>query len=212
MTITTLPALTPLLLRRSLSSSFTLHLWSCSLEQFSLTTKLLPCSIRVRTHFHLSSFIPPSLYVLISNHHRGRPYNTDLRDSVHVFSSLSCGSPLRSRWSLGGTAVHAISADLSSTFQVDFSPSPFSTSSSGRQCYLAATSLATASRPGSHSDFSQSCRKFIPEKDLARLPTYIFPDHNRDLYWLVNRSPPLSRRESWILPERGCGLLVLLSL
>ena len=77
----------------------------------------------------------------------------------------------------------------------------------GRRRSLLPVSNTTASRRGSHSDFR--CRKVIPEKDLAGVPTEMLPDHNR-LLWLVNEILP-SRRESGILPERGCGSPVFLS-
>ena len=75
---------------------------------------------------------------------------------------------------------------------------------------LLPVSKSTASCRGSDSDFSQSCRKVIPENDLAGVPTEILPDHSRAL-WLVNGSPLVARRESVILPERGCGSPVFLS-
>jgi hypothetical protein len=75
---------------------------------------------------------------------------------------------------------------------------------------LLPVSKNTASYRGSHNGSSQSRRKVIPEKDLAGVPTETVPDHNTWL-WLTNGSPTLARRESGILPERGCGLPVFLS-
>jgi hypothetical protein len=79
----------------------------------------------------------------------------------------------------------------------------------GKKRSLLPVSKSTVSCRGSVNDFKSPYRKVIPVKDLGGVPTEMAPNHNRALS-SVNGSPPLARRESWILPERGCGTPVFL--